>query len=162
MPTALHSTCWLQPTKFPGLLLVRCCRLARHHRHHGESRGMPLQLQPDRPGAGRIAVAVKLKRRHVVVGAHAPGDRQALAGLGVDQQHLVGDGSPYVTSAVPNSPRTNTPDADDPATRRSSVGACCAKERNQVRKRLAAGGRRIRTVGPSRERIGPLLPTGMP
>jgi hypothetical protein len=29
-------------------------------------------------------------------------------------------------------------------------------------RRLPAGGRRIRTVGPSRESIGPLLPTGIP
>ena len=42
-----------------------------------------LQLQPDRPAARQITVAVELKSRHVVGGAHAAGNRQALPRLHV-------------------------------------------------------------------------------
>ena len=51
-----------------------------------------LSSRADPPGARRIAVAVELKSRHVVVGAPAASDRQALAGLGVNEHDtLVGD-----------------------------------------------------------------------
>jgi pimeloyl-ACP methyl ester carboxylesterase len=51
-----------------------------------------LSRRADPPGARRIVVAVELKSRHVVVGAPAPSDRQALTRLGVDEHHtLVGD-----------------------------------------------------------------------
>ena len=42
-----------------------------------------LSSRADPPGARRIAVAVELKSRHVVVSAHATGNRQALVGLHV-------------------------------------------------------------------------------
>jgi len=50
-----------------------------------------LQLQPDCLAARRIAVAVKLQGLHVVFGAHATGNRQALGGFGIDEHHLIGD-----------------------------------------------------------------------
>jgi hypothetical protein len=42
-----------------------------------------LQLQPDRPAARQIGVAVELQGADVVVGALAPGNRQAFVGLHV-------------------------------------------------------------------------------
>ena len=44
---------------------------------------LPLQLQPDRPAARQVGVAVELQCADVVVGAHTPGDRQALVSLHV-------------------------------------------------------------------------------
>jgi pimeloyl-ACP methyl ester carboxylesterase len=85
-----------------------------------------LSRRADPPGARRIVVAVELKSRHVVVGAPAPSDRQALAGLNIPD--LVGAAPGRVD--VPGARRIAV--ADELKNRHVVVGAPAPSDRQAL------------------------------